>query len=87
MFRDAIVEDRNGLTGVMIGSWTGPPREERAPRVGISSTVFGIVTRAARNWTGATSLLLFVITLKPTVERHTKSMSLEYEPASKPPVG
>ena len=24
------------------GSWTGPPRGERAPRVGISSTVFGV---------------------------------------------
>ena len=24
------------------GSWTGPPREERAPRVGNSLTVFGV---------------------------------------------
>ena len=24
------------------GSWTGPPRGERAPRAGISSTVFGV---------------------------------------------
>jgi len=27
---------------VRTGSWTGPPRGERAPRVGISSTVFGV---------------------------------------------
>ena len=27
---------------VRTGSWTGPPREKRAPRVGISSTVFGV---------------------------------------------
>jgi hypothetical protein len=29
---------------VRTGSWTGPPRGERAPRVGISSTVFGVRT-------------------------------------------
>ena len=28
-------------------SWTGPPREKKAPRVGISSTVFGV--RASRD--------------------------------------
>jgi len=28
--------------------------------------------------------LFFVITLKPRVERYTKSMRLEYEPASEP---
>ena len=28
--------------GVRTGSWAGPPRGERAPRVGISSTVFGV---------------------------------------------
>ena len=27
---------------VRTGSWTGPPRGKRAPRVGISSTVFGV---------------------------------------------
>ena len=29
---------------VRTGSWTGPPRGERAPRVRISSTVFGVRT-------------------------------------------
>jgi len=28
--------------GVRTGSWTGPPRGKRAPRIGISSTVFGV---------------------------------------------
>jgi len=28
--------------GVRTGSWTGPPRGKRAPRVGISSPVFGV---------------------------------------------
>ena len=27
---------------VRTGSWTGPPRGKRAPRIGISSTVFGV---------------------------------------------
>ena len=27
---------------VRTGSWTGPPRGKRAPRVGISSTIFGV---------------------------------------------
>ena len=27
---------------VRTGSWTGPPLGKRAPRVGISSTVFGV---------------------------------------------
>ena len=31
-----------GTLGVRTGSWTGPPRGERAPRLGISSTVFGV---------------------------------------------
>ena len=32
----------DALSPVGTGSWVGPPREERAPRVGISSTVFGV---------------------------------------------
>ena len=28
---------------VRTGSWTGPPEGERAPRVGIGSTVFGVL--------------------------------------------
>ena len=31
------------------GSWTGPPRGKRAPRVGISSTVFGVRSCLLRN--------------------------------------
>jgi len=27
---------------VKTGSWTGPPRENRAPKVGMSSTAFGV---------------------------------------------
>jgi hypothetical protein len=30
-----------GAAGVKTRSWTGPPRGERAPRVGIKLTVFG----------------------------------------------
>jgi len=38
-----IVENlRCALEVVRTGSWTGPPRGERAPRTGISSTVFGV---------------------------------------------
>jgi len=36
------VGGRQPFETVRTGSWTGPPRGERAPRVGISSTVFGV---------------------------------------------
>ena len=35
------VEEVGGERTVRTGSWTGPPRGKRAPRVGMSSAVFG----------------------------------------------
>ena len=34
--------------GVRTGSWTGPPRGEKVPRAGISSTVSGVRVGGAR---------------------------------------
>ena len=34
--------------GVRTGSWTGPPRGKRAPRVRVSSTVFGVRVRVTQ---------------------------------------
>ena len=41
VFPLGLTEAELGADPVKIGSWTGTPREKRAPRVGIGSTVFG----------------------------------------------
>ena len=40
--QNAFQAKRRVVTCVRTGAWTGPPRGERAPRVGISPTVFGV---------------------------------------------
>jgi len=42
------VSPAHAKAGVRTGSWTGPPRGNRAPRVEISSTVFGVRARPQR---------------------------------------
>ena len=37
------------IANARTGSWTGSPREKRAPRVGISSTVFGVRAQGVRH--------------------------------------
>jgi len=63
-------------SSVRTGSWTGLPRWKRVPRVGISSTVFGV--REVRS----TADLLMNISVWTGGEERFKSISVAYEALS-----